>query len=74
MSIFVDKNIIHMAKQCKTCMSWKPVLGAEINPDSFGNCQKIINGSDVRISGYKLQTSASFSCKYFKGSETPPTK
>lgn len=63
-----------MKRECKSCKSWRPVQGAEINPDSFGNCQKIVNGSDVRISGpkvLKLQTSALFCCKYFVKKEEP---
>ena len=58
-----------MKKECRNCKNWKPVLGAEINPDTFGNCQKIVNGSDIRISGYKLQTGALFCCKYFAKKE-----
>lgn len=58
-----------MKKQCKNCLTWKPVLGSDIENDTFGNCQKIKNGMDIRISGYKLQTAATFSCKYWKAKE-----
>lgn len=58
-----------MKRECRNCKNWKPVLGAEIKADTFGNCQKIVNGSDIRISGCKLQTSALFCCKYFAKKE-----
>lgn len=58
-----------MKRECRNCKNWKPVLGAEITADTFGNCQKIVNGSDIRISGRKLQTSALFCCKYFAKKE-----
>jgi len=58
-----------MKKECRNCKNWKPVLGVDIHFDTFGNCQKIINGSDVRFSGQKLQTGALFYCKYFTKKE-----
>jgi hypothetical protein len=65
------KHLI-MKRECKSCKNWKPVQGTDITSDSFGNCQRIVNGLDIRMSGHKLiklQTSASFCCKYFAAKE-----
>jgi hypothetical protein len=52
--------------QCIKCTHWRYVVGTDFAVFDWGNCKKIIVGKDVRVSGYYLQTSFDFYCKYFE--------
>jgi hypothetical protein len=54
-----------MKKECGNCKNWIFPSGTSI----FGNCQRLVNGVEIRIAGNRLQTIASFGCKFFNASK-----
>ena len=53
-----------MKKICKNCQSWHSPENSE-----FGNCLRLKNGAEIRISNRLLQTTGSFGCNKFKKRE-----